>query len=74
VGADSCRIQLGYWIDRVRAGQEVVVTRLGKPVMRLTAVQPASVHEDAAAAQPLPLANPTVLPDRPRLPTANGAA
>jgi prevent-host-death family protein len=36
VGADSCRIRFGYWIERVRAGQDVVVTRRGTPVIRLT--------------------------------------
>jgi prevent-host-death family protein len=36
VGADSCRTRFGYWIERVRAGQDVVVTRRGTPVIRLT--------------------------------------
>ena len=34
--ADSCRTRLGQWIDRVVAGEEVLVTRRGKAVMRLT--------------------------------------
>jgi prevent-host-death family protein len=36
VGAEPCRTQFGYWIERVRAGQDVVVTRRGTPVIRLT--------------------------------------
>ncbi|MBV9414297.1 MAG: type II toxin-antitoxin system prevent-host-death family antitoxin [Solirubrobacterales bacterium] len=41
IGADSCRVSLGYWLDRVAAGQDVVVTRRGKPMVRLTAAAPA---------------------------------
>jgi antitoxin (DNA-binding transcriptional repressor) of toxin-antitoxin stability system len=37
VGADPCRIRFGYWIERVRAGQDVVATRRGRPMIRLTA-------------------------------------
>ena len=42
VGAETCRIGFGFWLDRVAAGQDVVVTRRGKPVVRLTAAAPAS--------------------------------
>jgi PD-(D/E)XK endonuclease len=42
IGADSCRASLGYWLDRVAAGEEVVVTRRGKPMVRMTATGPAS--------------------------------
>jgi prevent-host-death family protein len=45
VGADACRIQFGSWIERVRAGQDVVVTRRGTPVIRLIAVAPAAGSE-----------------------------
>ena len=38
VGADSLRIALGYWLDRVAAGEDALVTRRGKPMIRLTAV------------------------------------
>lgn len=41
VGADACRIAFGYWIERVCAGEDVLVTRRGKPMMRLTAAIPA---------------------------------
>jgi prevent-host-death family protein len=53
VGADAFRIRFGYWIDRVRAGQEVLVTRRGKSVIRLTPVAPASAAPaDPVAAAP----------------------
>jgi antitoxin (DNA-binding transcriptional repressor) of toxin-antitoxin stability system len=29
IGADSCRVSLGYWLDQVAAGEDVVVTRRG---------------------------------------------
>jgi prevent-host-death family protein len=40
VGADACRDQFGSWIERVRSGQDVLVTRRGTPVIRLTAACP----------------------------------
>jgi prevent-host-death family protein len=40
VAAESCRVSFGYWVDRVSAGQDVVVTRRGKPMIRLTAEAP----------------------------------
>jgi prevent-host-death family protein len=43
IGADSCRVSLGYWLDRVAAGEEVVITRRGKPMVRLTAAAPPPV-------------------------------
>jgi hypothetical protein len=42
VPADVCRVSFGYWIDRVVAGENLVVTRRGKPVVRLTAATPVS--------------------------------
>jgi prevent-host-death family protein len=36
VGADPCRARFGYWIERVRAGEDVLVTRRGTPMIRLT--------------------------------------
>jgi PD-(D/E)XK endonuclease len=40
VGADSFRVSLGYWLDRVAAGQDAVVTRRGKPMIRLSPAAP----------------------------------
>ena len=40
IGADTCRVAFGYWLDRVVAGEEVIVTRRGRPMIRLTAVAP----------------------------------
>ena len=53
VGADSCRDSFGQWLDQVAAGQDVVVTRRGKPMIRLTAVAAASPPRTTAAVTPL---------------------
>ena len=37
VGSNPFRDKLGYWMDRVAAGEHVVITRRGKPRIRLTA-------------------------------------
>ena len=42
VSADACRDSFGQWMDRVAAGEDVVVSRRGKPIIRLTAAAPAS--------------------------------
>ena len=51
VGAEACRVRFGYWLDRVVAGDEVVVTRRGRRLIKLTAVAPppAAVHGMLAA-------------------------
>jgi prevent-host-death family protein len=36
VGVNPFRDKLGYWIDRVAAGEEVLVTRHGRPRIRLS--------------------------------------
>ncbi len=38
VGVNAFRDKLGQWIDRVAAGEEVILTRHGRPRIRLTAV------------------------------------
>ena len=55
IGADSCRVSFGHWIDQVAAGKDVVVTRRGKPMIRLTAVAPASAPPSGKAARPIPM-------------------
>jgi hypothetical protein len=35
VGADDFRVRLGHWIDRVAAGERLLVSRRGQPVMRI---------------------------------------
>ena len=40
VGAHSFRNQFGYWMERAAAGDEIIVTRRGRPTVRLTAHQP----------------------------------
>jgi antitoxin (DNA-binding transcriptional repressor) of toxin-antitoxin stability system len=49
VGADSFRIAFGRWLDRVAAGEDAVITRRGKPMIRVTAARAAS-----ASATPQP--------------------
>jgi prevent-host-death family protein len=53
IGADSCRVALGYWLDRVAAGEDVVVTRRGTPMVRLSSAAPASQSLVATRAPPL---------------------
>jgi prevent-host-death family protein len=36
IGSNPLRDRFGYWIDRVAAGEEVLVTRRGKPRIRLS--------------------------------------
>ena len=65
VGADSCRDSFGSWLDRVAAGEDVVVTRRGKPMVRLTAAAPAMQPQATAPppqSMPGALAPPLVLP------------
>ena len=40
VGANTFRGQLGYWMDRVAAGEEIVITRRGRPRIRLSPANP----------------------------------
>jgi prevent-host-death family protein len=40
VGSNPFRDKLGYWMDRVAAGEEVVITRNGKPRIRLSSAVP----------------------------------
>ena len=42
VSAEVCRVSFGHWIDRVARGEKVVVTRRGKPIVRMTSAAPAS--------------------------------
>jgi prevent-host-death family protein len=51
-------VSFGSWLDRVAAGEDVMVTRRGKPLVRLTAAAPAS--EPVARAVALPLRVPPV--------------
>ncbi len=40
VGSNPFRDKLGYWMDRVASGEEVVITRNGKPRIRLRPAVP----------------------------------
>ncbi len=63
VGSNPFRDRLGYWMDRVAAGDEVVITRRGRPRIRLSPAGAPTAKETAAptsrgtaAAQSSPLA------------------
>jgi len=45
VAISALRAELSSWIDRARAGEEVVVTERGTPVARLIAVDTAPLLE-----------------------------
>ena len=53
VPADSCRMAFGYWLARVAAGQDAVVTRRGRPIARLTADVRAARSRTGAASERL---------------------
>ena len=36
VGSNPFRDKLGYWMERVAAGEEVLITRHGRPRIRLS--------------------------------------
>jgi prevent-host-death family protein len=36
LGSNAFRDRLGYWMDRVAAGDNIVITRRGKPRIRLS--------------------------------------
>lgn len=52
VGAFEAKTQLSALLDKVEKGEEVVITRHGKPVARLVRAETASLEEiDAAIAR-----------------------
>ena len=67
VAISALRAELSTWIDRARAGQEVVVTERGIPVARLLAVDSAPLLEELMASGILSA------PQRAGRPTARGA-
>jgi antitoxin (DNA-binding transcriptional repressor) of toxin-antitoxin stability system len=58
VGSNAFRDRLGYWMVRVAAGQEVVVTFRGRPRVRLNpaVAHPAAAHPPVAHAAGAPRA------------------
>jgi prevent-host-death family protein len=50
IGSNPFRDKLGYWMERVAAGQEVLITHRGKPRVRLT---PASEPPPAGRHPPM---------------------
>ena len=68
VAVTALRAELAAWLERVRAGEEVVVTERGVPVARLVPIGSASLIERLTADGVL--ARPAV----PARPHAGGAA
>lgn len=66
VRVSDLRAHLSEWLDRVRAGQELVVTERGVPVARLVRVESASVLEQLVAE------GVVAAPRQPHRPTASG--
>lgn len=50
IGAFEAKNKLGTLLDWVEAGEEVLITRRGKPVARLVPAEPGFDHEKARAA------------------------
>lgn len=46
VGVRDLRENLRSWLDRVRSGDEVIVTERGEPIARLAALEPRSKLEE----------------------------
>ena len=53
VGSNPFRDRLGYWMDRVAAGEDVIITRHGKPRIRLSQANTQSVRGANAAQRSL---------------------
>ncbi len=49
----TLRAELSRWIDRVRTGEEIVITERGNPVARLVAVETAPLLDRLTAAEVL---------------------
>jgi prevent-host-death family protein len=49
VGSFEAKTHLAALIDRAAAGEEVIITRRGKPVARLVAMEGETVEDEAAA-------------------------
>lgn len=51
VGSFEAKTHLAALIDRAAAGEEVIITRRGKPVARLVAMEGEAAEDEAAAEQ-----------------------
>jgi prevent-host-death family protein len=51
VSIDEAKAHLAELLERVKAGEEIVITRAGKPVARLTAYEPQAKHPVLGAAR-----------------------
>lgn len=50
VGAFEAKTKLGQLLDQVEHGEEIVITRHGRPVARLTSIEPGFDREKARRA------------------------
>jgi prevent-host-death family protein len=50
VGAFEAKTKFGQLLDQVEHGEEIVITRHGRPVARLTSVEPGFARERARRA------------------------
>jgi prevent-host-death family protein len=39
-GCDDFRVRFSYWLDRVASGEHIIVTRRGRPRIRLSPAHP----------------------------------
>jgi len=67
VAISTLRAELASWIDRARAGEEIIITDRGMPVARLLSVETAPLLEQLTQRGVLSK------PRRPGRPTASGA-
>ena len=50
IGAFEAKNRLGQLLDLVEQGEEITITRHGRPVARLAPIRPVQGHEQARAA------------------------
>ena len=73
VGVRELRENLASWLDRVQAGDEVLVTERGRPVARLSAIDRRNKLEELIAqGRVTPAKKPRTPIDRSKLPRLEG--
>ncbi len=61
IGANEFRDRFGYWTERASRGEEILITRHGRPLVRLSAADPQLATTHIASA-PEPAADPEAPP------------
>lgn len=73
IGVRELRENLASWLDRVQAGDEVIVTERGRPVARLSGIDRRSTLEELIArGRVTPAKKPKTRIDRSKLPKLRG--